>query len=180
MFTLHSLTHTGSLNNHVPLVFGKSKHDCDHDFSHWCVVRNAHVENVDLDTSFYQVTNQHGSFGSSTGKAVEFTHHQFVTGFQLREDFIELRPVDLRASVGVQQDMLLVDTLSQQLFKLTQSPGAMSQGFLLRSRSQMSALPISARVSSPPGRSSPLSKNYANDTPTHIKQRAGTRSFLLF
>lgn len=65
-------------------------------------------------------------------------------------------------------------TLSSQL------PDATSPAFLLRSRSQMSALPISARVSSPPGRSSPLSKNYANDTPTHIKQRAGTRSFLLF
>ena len=102
MLTLQSLTHAGSFNNHVPLVFGKSKHDCDHDFSHRSIVRNAHVENIDLDTSFHQVTNQHGSFGSSTGKAVELAHHQFVTGFQLGENFVKLWPVDLRASVGIQ------------------------------------------------------------------------------
>ena len=75
MFTLHGLTHAGSFNDHISLVLGKRKHDCDHDFSHRGIVRNAHVENVDLDTSFHQVTNQHSSFGSSTGKAVELAHH---------------------------------------------------------------------------------------------------------
>ena len=90
MFTLHSLTHAGSFNDHIPLVFGKSKHDRDHDFSHRGIVRNAHIENIDFNTPSHQVANQHGSFGSSTGKAVEFTHHQFVTGFQLRKEIFQL------------------------------------------------------------------------------------------
>lgn len=193
MFTLLGLTHTGSFNDHIPISYNIHSNS---------VIRNRPLVLVLLRGSafdhnfiphsrehFYKSINSH----AVSGQAVADCGLCFIP-----RSFCELSLVPAKCFHGFFYNVFLVHESTSHYFnnaisyfgviaKLflyftlsSQLPDATSQGFLHRSRLQMSALPISARVSLPPGCSSPLSKNYANDTPTHIKQRAGTRSFLLF
>lgn len=193
MLTLHGLTHTGSFNDHVPISYNIHSNS---------VIRNRPLVLVLLRRStfdynliphsrehFYKGINSHAVSGQAVADCglcfipvasaswVWFHPSVFMASFTMSFSFTKAPlfiSITLYHILALSSSYFLYFTLPSQL------PDATSQGFLPRSRSQMSALPISARVSSPPGRSSPPSKNYANDTPTHIKQRAGTWSFLLF
>ena len=102
----------GSLHNSASLVLSKGKHDSQNQITCQCVFYKSHVQNMNSDTSFKQLSNNLNAFNGSSGEAVKFTHHKRVP---FLKDFQEAQ--ELRSVHGLSCERLFYDLLAAILFE---------------------------------------------------------------
>ena len=89
----HCLSCLCSFNDGSPFVLGKRKHDSQNQITCQCVFNKSHVQNMNSDTSFKQLSNNLNTFDGSSCKTVEFAYHKRVPFLKDFQEAQELGPV---------------------------------------------------------------------------------------
>ena len=83
----------GSLHNSASLVLSKGKHDSQNQITCQCVFNKSHIQNMNSDTSFKQLSNNLNAFNGSSGEAVELTHNERVPFLKDFQEVQKLRAI---------------------------------------------------------------------------------------